>query len=508
MRPSGTEIFRVVTPPSCPRSICSDPPRPTVTTSAPSSEKRAPPSSGRSHLNARNRYGFPGPVAAFRSCVCVMVWVVAIPRRFYGSWTTQCTPRSGVQAVLRKHADLPGAYHHLVARLELQRLESRAWNLDFDDARIGVRLDLQPRRRTDHQDAPHGRWETGAGGQAGLDVQIVGPGVGDRLDARFDFLGVQREVVLTDLQHVAFHPAVIDAPVEEVDGPEEAVRERRRGMVVDLVGAAHLLDLSFVHQHYAVSHLQRLFLVVSDEDGGDVQVVVQPAQPPPQVLAHLGVERAERLVQQQDLGLDGQRASERDSLALAPRELRRVAVRKPVELDQAQQVVHPRLDLLARRPRPSRPDPETEGHVLEDRHLPEERVVLEAEAHLALAGAASRGLLAVDEDFTGIGRGQASDDAQQSGLAAAARAEQRHQLTLADLERDPVQGDEAAEALADVAKPDAHGFTQWGDADSATDPACRRATRHSTAVLSASVTSASSASSEATANAAAKLYSL
>src|SRR5882762_465639 len=497
MRPSGTEIFRVVAPPSWPRSICSDPPRPTVTTSAPSSEKRAPPSSGRSHLNARNRYGFPGPVAAFRSCVCVMVWVVTIPRRFYGSWTTHCTPRSGVQAVLRKHADLPGAYHHLVARLELQRLESRAWNLD-----------LQPRRRTDHQDAPHGRRETGAGGQAGLDVQIVGPGVGDRLDARFDFLGVQREVVLTDLQHVAFHPAVIDAPVEEVDGPEEAVRERRRGMVVDLVGAAHLLDLSFVHQDDAVGDLQRLFLVVGDEDGGDVQVVMQPAQPPPQVLAHLGVERAERFVQEQDLGLHGQRAGERDALALAPRELRRVAVREPVELDQTQQVVHPRVDLFARRPRPARPHPQAKGHVLEHRHLPEERVVLEAEAHLALAGSASRGLLAVDEDFTGIGRGQATDDAQQRGLPAAARTEQRHQLALADLERDPVQGDEAAEALADVAKPDAHGFTQWGPADSATDPACCRATRHSTAVLSASVTSASSASSEATANAAAKLYSL
>src|SRR5205823_5400979 len=161
-----------------------------------------------------------------------------------------------------------------------------------------------------------------------------------------------------------------------------------------------------------------------------------------------------------------------------------------------------------RRPRPAWPDPQAEGHVLEDRHLPEERVVLEAEAHLAFASGASRRILAVDEDFTGIGRGQASDDAQQGGLAAAAGTEQRDQLTLADLERDPVQGDEAAEAFADVAEPDAHGFTRWGAADSATDPSCRRATRHSTAVLSASVTSASSASSEATAKAAARLYSL
>src|SRR6266850_6736722 len=200
MRPSGTEIFRVVAPPSCPRSTCNDPPRPTVTTSTPSSEKRAPPSSGRSHLNARKRYGFPGPIADFRSCVWVMVWVVAIPFRFYGSWTTHCTRRSGVQAVLRKDADFPGAHHHLVACLELQRFEAGAGNLDLDHARIGVRLDLQPRRRTDDQNPPHGGRQTGASGQTGLDVQIVGPGVGDRFDARFDFLGVQREVVLADLQ--------------------------------------------------------------------------------------------------------------------------------------------------------------------------------------------------------------------------------------------------------------------------------------------------------------------
>jgi len=48
------------------------------------------------------------------------------PRRFYGSWTTHCTPPSGVQAVVGKHADLPGAHHHLVACLELQRFEARA----------------------------------------------------------------------------------------------------------------------------------------------------------------------------------------------------------------------------------------------------------------------------------------------------------------------------------------------------------------------------------------------
>jgi hypothetical protein len=60
---------------------------------------------------------------------------------------------------------------------------------------------------------------------------------------------------------------------------------------------------------------------VGDEDAGDVDLVVQPPQPAPQLLAHLGVERAERLVEQQHLRLDRQRAGQRHALALAAGEL-------------------------------------------------------------------------------------------------------------------------------------------------------------------------------------------
>ena len=61
---------------------------------------------------------------------------------------------------------------------------------------------------------------------------------------------------------------------------------------------------------------------------GDVQLVVQAAQPAAQLLAHLGVERAERLVEQQHARLDGQRAGERDALALAAGELARDSGRR------------------------------------------------------------------------------------------------------------------------------------------------------------------------------------
>ena len=57
-------------------------------------------------------------------------------------------------------------------------------------------------------------------------------------------------------------------------------------------------------------------------------LVVQLAQPAAQLLAHLGVERAERLVEQQHARLDRQRAGERHALALAAGELRRIAARR------------------------------------------------------------------------------------------------------------------------------------------------------------------------------------
>ena len=104
--------------------------------------------------------------------------------------------------------------------------------------------------------------------------------------------------------------------------------------VIDLVRRAVLLDAAVVHHDDAVRELERLLLIVRDEHAGHVQLVVQPAQPAPQLLPHPGVERAERLVEQQHARLDGERARERHALPLAAGELRRIALGEPVELHE------------------------------------------------------------------------------------------------------------------------------------------------------------------------------
>ena len=111
------------------------------------------------------------------------------------------------------------------------------------------------------------------------------------------------------------------------DRAEEAHHEAVRRPVVELARTADLLDPPVVHDRDVVGDRHRLLLVVRDQDGRDVDLVVQPPQPLAQLGADLGVERAERLVEQQHLRLDRQRARQRHALALAARELVRVALR-------------------------------------------------------------------------------------------------------------------------------------------------------------------------------------
>ena len=73
---------------------------------------------------------------------------------------------------------------------------------------------------------------------------------------------------------------------------------------------------------------------MGDEDRGEAEALLQRAQLPPHLHAHLGVEVRERLVEQQHLRLDGERAGQRDPLLLAARELRRPALGVGGEADQ------------------------------------------------------------------------------------------------------------------------------------------------------------------------------
>jgi hypothetical protein len=111
-------------------------------------------------------------------------------------------------------------------------------------------------------------------------------------------------------------------------------------LLEDLRWASDLLDPALAHDDDAIGDLESLFLVVGHEHARDVDLVVEPPQPLTELLPDLGVERAERLVEEQHLRLGGEGAGERDPLALAAGELRRHRVLVAFELDEAQQLEH------------------------------------------------------------------------------------------------------------------------------------------------------------------------
>ena len=145
----------------------------------------------------------------------------------------------------------------------------------------------------------------------------------------------------------------------------------------------------------AVGDRHRLLLVVGDDQRRHGDLLVQPAQPLAQLGADLRVERAERLVEQQQPRLDGERPRQRHPLALAAGELVGVALgvarearRSPSSSDVRAR--DPRLGLLAHL--------QAEGDVVAHGHVPEGGVVLEDEADPAPLRRDVRHVLAVDQD--------------------------------------------------------------------------------------------------------------
>ena len=228
------------------------------------------------------------------------------------------------------------------------------------------------------------------------------------------------------------------------------MHEGGRRIVVDIAGRADLLDAALIHHHHAIGDFERLFLVVGDEDGGDVDLLMQRTQPLTQFLTHLGIQRAERLVEQQDTRRDRQRPRERNALALAARQLAGVTSSQPIKLHQIEQFLDARADrcvILADR---AGLHAQAERDILEHRHVTEQRVMLEHESHLTLAGAADKRVFAVERNLAEVWPIEACNDPQQRGLARTRRAEQRQQFAIADLEIDAVKSGERAEFLDQV----------------------------------------------------------
>ena len=134
--------------------------------------------------------------------------------------------------------------------------------------------------------------------------------------------------------------STVHTAAEHVDVAEEVVDERRQRLGIYRFRRADLLDPSAVHDDHPIGDLKCFLLIVRHEHARHVQLVVQPdAATWRRLRAHLGVERAERLVEQQHIGFDRKRSRERDALTLATRKLRGIPVCHGLQLHELENYV-------------------------------------------------------------------------------------------------------------------------------------------------------------------------
>ena len=159
--------------------------------------------------------------------------------------------------------------------------------------------------------------------------------------------------------------------------------------------------------------------------------------------AQLGVEVAQRLVEQEDARLAHDGAADGDALALSTRELTRLALEQWLDLEDVGGLLHALGDLGLGHARRF----ETEGQVLVNVHVRVECVGLEHHCNAAAGGGYFVHALAVDQQIAAADRLEPRDHAQQRGLAAAGRADEHGELAWLDAQIDAVDDFDIAVAL-------------------------------------------------------------
>ena len=191
---------------------------------------------------------------------------------------------------------------------------------------------------------------------------------------------------------------------------------------------------------------------MGDIDGGVAIFVMQPADFEPHLLAQIGVEVGERLVEQQRLRFDDQRARQRHALLLPAGEFAGIALRQRLEFCRGQDRRQFLRDGVAVHFAQAQAVDDVFGH----RHVRPQRVALEDHRHAALLGRQRARLRRhqplADMDLA-VGRLQKSrDQPQRRGLAAAGRPEQADQLSMVDFQGDVIDHRKRAKSLGQAAQ--------------------------------------------------------
>src|SRR6185437_2141273 len=162
---------------------------------------------------------------------------------------------------------------------------------------------------------------------------------------------------------------------------------------------------------------------------GDAQAALQQLELVLDTLAQIRIERTERLVKQQNVGLDHESAGERNALLLPARQTIRLEI---ADLGQPQLVEHA-LDPGVALGSGHLLHLEPEANVAAQGHMREQRVVLKDHRRGPTLGRHIVDALAADEDVAGYDRFEAGDHPERRCLPAARWSEKGYEFALRHL---------------------------------------------------------------------------
>ena len=210
---------------------------------------------------------------------------------------------------------------------------------------------------------------------------------------------------------------------------DESGDETIGGVVVEVLGGVDLLDVAPSHDHDAAAHGHGFDLVVGDVDEGRSQSFVEADDLGAHGGTEFGVEVGEGFIEQKHLGTAHDGAAEGDALTLAAREGAGLSVKVLGDAENGGGL----HDLLMDDVLFLMGGLEGKGHVLIDRHMGVEGVVLKDHGDVAVAGFHVVDDDVVDAEFPGRDIFETCDHAQGGGFPATAGADKDNELTVTDL---------------------------------------------------------------------------
>ena len=249
-----------------------------------------------------------------------------------------------------------------------------------------------------------------------------------------------------------------DAALQEIHRrrADEAGDEEVARLVVEIERRADLLHLAVAHDDDLVGHGHGLDLVVGDVDRRRAEPLVQLLDLGAHGDAELCVEVRQRLVEQEHLRVAHDGAAHGDALALAAGELARIAREIGLQAEDVGRLGDALLDQLLVDP----PELQREAHVVGDRHVRIERVVLEHHRDVALFRRHVVDDALADQDVALRNLLEPGDHPEQRRFSAARRPDEDDELAVGDIDVDAVYDFHRAKGFADLAKCDwCHGLT-------------------------------------------------